>query len=67
MGLTLTGESLKMTFSDPRLRSRRRATAGGGVVADTATLRTIEAGNDEAPEVGDTPPTGGAAEEGDNR
>ena len=66
MGLTLTGESLN-DLSDPRLRSRRRATAGGGVVADTATLRTIEAGNDEAPEVGDTPPTGGAAEEGDNR
>ena len=36
MGLTLTGESLN-DLADPRLRSRRRAKAGSGAVADTAT------------------------------
>lgn len=35
MGLTLTGESLN-DLADPRLRSRRRAKAGSGAVADTA-------------------------------
>lgn len=35
LGLTLTGESLN-DLADPRLRSRRRASAGSGTVADTS-------------------------------
>ena len=42
MGLTLTGESLN-DLADPRLRSRRKAKAGSGVVASTSTT-TIEKG-----------------------
>ncbi|QIK62784.1 ABC transporter permease [Leucobacter viscericola] len=51
MGLTLTGESLN-DLSDPRLRSRRRAKAGSGVVANTSMLETMGvAGQDPDPNV----------------
>jgi len=39
MGLTLTGESLN-DLADPRLRSRRRAKAGSGIVAGTSMAAT---------------------------
>lgn len=58
MGLTLTGESLN-DLADPRLRSRRRAKAGSGTVADTAVTSAVGADHDIAePPVSD--PEGGA-------
>lgn len=68
MGLTLTGESLN-DLSDPRLRSRRRAKAGTGLVADTAVTSnagTTTTGTDAAAPSAETP-SSAATDEGDNR
>ena len=47
MGLTLTGESLN-DLAYLRLRSRRRAKAGSGTVADTAVTSAVGADHDIA-------------------
>ncbi|GAA1323509.1 ABC transporter permease [Leucobacter albus] len=57
MGLTLTGESLN-DLADPRLRSRRKAKAGSGVVANTAMTETVA--TDSLTGDGSTPSEGGA-------
>lgn len=57
MGLTLTGESLN-DLADPRLRSRRKAKAGSGVVANTAMTETVA--TDSPTGDGSTPHEGGA-------
>lgn len=64
MGLTLTGESLN-DLADPRLRSRRKAKAGSGVVANTAVTQ-VQAAASHAPDAG-TAPQAPASEEGGER
>lgn len=58
MGLTLTGESLN-DLSDPRLRLRRRAKAGSGLVASTSVVATKASTTDAGPtEAGSTDTAG---------
>ncbi|WP_243854797.1 ABC transporter permease [Canibacter zhoujuaniae] len=65
VGLTLTGESLN-DLADPRLRSRRRAVAGSGTVANTSvvTIPDVAAGSAAAGEVAADPKEAGTSEGG---